>query len=130
MSTQKIRGKFFHAFKTESKQKDGKTYHNRAFFINTSDNPEKTNTPQFNLSGDKCTLVDGLKPGDEIEVYFEIIGRPYINANTGKKSVFTALQCWRIDEVYAAPEIKEIAAPAQYKNDLDDPATDDLPFQP
>lgn len=70
----------------------------RDFWIDISDNPEYPNTPELNLSGDKCALVEGLTKGAEIEVFARLAGNKFRDKE-GKQRVFTNIRVWRINVV-------------------------------
>jgi len=83
---------------------------------------------KFQLTQDKCNLIDSLQPNDEIKVSFNIRGNKW--EKEGKVNYFTNLDAWRVektqgknqslnDEVIPAPSIEDMP--------LDD-EPDDLPF--
>ncbi|MEM1136995.1 MAG: DUF3127 domain-containing protein [Bacteroidota bacterium] len=52
---------------------------------------------KMQLLQDKCGLIDPFKVGDEINVSFNLKGRPY--TRDGKTTYFTNLDAWRINPV-------------------------------
>lgn len=50
---------------------------------------------KFQLTQDRCGLLDPFSTGDEINVSFNLKGRPY--TKDGKTTYFTNLEAWRID---------------------------------
>lgn len=99
----------------------------RSFYLDMTDNPEYPNTPEFNLYGDKCSIVDGIKKDQPIEVTFNLSGKKYKSSKTGKDAVFTGLQAWKVDLIEVGQEAATQTASSFTEND-DDPDTDDLPF--
>ena len=57
----------------------------------------------FQLTQDKCTLLDGVNVNDQIEVSFNLRGREWTNPQ-GEVKYFNSLDAWRIDKVGAAPQ--------------------------
>ena len=55
---------------------------------------------KFQLTQDRCGLLDPFSVGDEINVSFNLKGRPY--TKDGKTTYFTNLEAWRIDSAGAA----------------------------
>ncbi len=63
---------------------------------------EQSKFPQdisFQLMQDKCSLLDGLHVGGQVEVFFNINGREWINKTTGEVKYFNTLNAWKIDQV-------------------------------
>ena len=52
----------------------------------------------FQLTQDKCTLLDGVNMNDQIEVSFNLRGREWTNPQ-GEVKYFNSLDAWRIDKV-------------------------------
>ncbi|MFT5617955.1 MAG: single-strand DNA-binding protein [Arenicella sp.] len=50
---------------------------------------------KFQLTQDRCDLIDSYSKGDEIQVHFNLKGRPYTKA--GKTTYFTNIEAWRIE---------------------------------
>lgn len=66
-----------------------------------------TQYPKFQLTQDKCGLLDQYKIGDEVKVAFNLSGKPF--TKDGTTIYFTNLSAWRIDPVGGA-------APAPTRN--------------
>jgi len=115
----------------------------RSFYIDVTENPQYPSTPEFQLTGDRVNLVDNLKPGQQVQVKFNIDGRKYVNRE-GKEAVATNLRAWKIDVVTtqsaatapaAAPRqapAPAMTGPGQYATQQQPAAAgggdDDLPF--
>lgn len=73
--------------------------HIRKFWLDITNNGYE-NFAEFQLMNEKCSLVDEIKEGQQIEVYYNINGRTvtYTDKLTGeaKKNFFQNLQAWRI----------------------------------
>jgi single-strand DNA-binding protein len=60
-----------------------------------------TQYPKFQLTQDKCGLLDQFKIGDEVKVAFNLSGKPF--TKDGTTMYFTNLSAWRIERAGAAP---------------------------
>ena len=70
---------------------------------------------KFQLTQDRCDLMETIGLNDEIKVSFNIKGRKW--EKDGKVNYFSNLEAWRIEKMQAAP-----SAPVAEEE------TDDLPF--
>ena len=52
---------------------------------------------KFQLTQDKCDLLDRYQEGDEINVFFNLKGKPY--TKDGVTTYFNNLDAWRLDSV-------------------------------
>ena len=99
----------------------------RELIVEYVENPQYPEYLKFEAINDRCALLDNVKVGDDVEVFFNLRGRPWTD-KTGKKSYFNSLQLWRISVLTggSAAAAPEYAAPANLS-----PAQgedDDLPF--
>lgn len=53
---------------------------------------------QFQLTQDKCNLIDSLAIGDEVEVSFNLNGREWVNPK-GESQFFNTLDVWKISKI-------------------------------
>jgi hypothetical protein len=82
---------------------------------------------KFQLTQDRCSLIDPFRINDDIKVYFNVRGKRW--EKDGQVSYFTNLSAWKIERVTeeegaAPPSVdytKEDIPPEQGKDD-------DLPF--
>jgi single-strand DNA-binding protein len=105
-------GRLVKKFDTENKTS---TFQAREFVIEVVSG----NYPQFvkfQLTQDRCALVDPFDEGDQIKVHFDLRGREW------NDKYFTNLNAWRIEQAGAAE-----AAPANSKEDGFFPSADDEP---
>ncbi|MCK5168514.1 MAG: DUF3127 domain-containing protein, partial [Bacteroidales bacterium] len=83
---------------------------------------------KFQLTQDKCNLVDNIEVNDEIKVNFNIRGKKW--ERDGKVNYFTNLDAWRIEKIQNQNSDDENMSPPPSLDDLppenDEP--DDLPF--
>ncbi len=83
-----LKGKLYKVFPTESKTD---TFQAREFVVETQENyPQLV---KFQLTQDKCGLIDGYSEGEELIVHFDLRGREW------NEKFFTNLQAWKLDKV-------------------------------
>lgn len=113
--------------KTEAQQVSDK-FRKREFVLtdNSSQYPQHIS---FQLTQDKCSLLDQYKVGDEIKVHFNLRGREWTSPK-GEVKYFNTLEAWRIEGGTGA------ATTSSSSNSMNDVAAtftaasqeDDLPF--
>ena len=57
----------------------------------------------FQLTGDRCDVLDGFSKGDDVRVEFSLRGREWTSPK-GEVRYFTSLETWSIDRVGDAPD--------------------------
>ena len=89
-----------------------------------------TQYAKFQLTQDKCSILDTYKIGDEVKVAFNLSGKPF-NKN-GETIYFTNLQAWRIENAGTAaaqPAGNNFAQPAAATSTfITEEVDNDLPF--
>ncbi|WP_347158754.1 DUF3127 domain-containing protein [Pontibacter chitinilyticus] len=121
-----IQGKLYEAF--EEQQVSDK-FRKREFVLEIPDG-SYTQYVKFQLTQDKCSLLDAFKNGDEVKVTFNLTGKPF--TKNGTTMYFTNLQAWRMEPATAgngnfggpAGTPAQNDAPSFYSSDADN----DLPF--
>lgn len=94
------------------------SFKKRDLILAIAENPQFVEYIRFEATQDRVNIFDNLAPGDDLEVSFNLRGRPW----TSKDNVttyFNSLVAWKINKLGSASS----AAPVQGNND--DP---DLPF--
>ncbi|PSR52958.1 hypothetical protein AHMF7605_05165 [Adhaeribacter arboris] len=87
---------------------------------------------KFQLTQDKCNVIDQFKIGDEVKVNFNLSGKPF--TKNGTTMYFTNLQAWRIESAGAAPvnsggnNSSRAQQPATNSPFLTEEIDNDLPF--
>lgn len=85
----------------------------------------------FQLTQDKCSLMDGYQPNDQIEVSFNLRGREWTSPQ-GEVKYFNTLEAWRVERMgAAAPQgapANEAPASADVSSMTNESDNDDLPF--
>lgn len=103
------------------------TFKKRELVIEYAENPSYPEYIKFEALQDKVNLFDNIKPGDQVEVFFNLRGRPWTDRN-GKTAYFNTLVVWRINTLSGtapASNTPEYAPPADFNSSAQD---DDLPF--
>ncbi len=77
-------------------QQVSETFKKRDLIIEYAENPTYPEYIRFEALQDKTGLFDSLKVGDNVEVSFNLRGRPWTD-KTGKTSYFNSLVVWRIN---------------------------------
>src|SRR5690606_4175799 len=99
----------------------------RELILEYAENPSYPEYVKFEAVQDKVSLFDNIQVGDQVELFFNLRGRPWTD-KTGKTSYFNTLAVWRINPLGAAgntPPAPEYAPPVDISSAPDD---DDLPF--
>lgn len=101
-------GILYKVFETESKTP---TFQTREFVIKSEgDYPQVI---KFQLTQDRCDLLQDFKEGEKVKVHFDLRGREW------NEKFFTNLNAWRIDKV-SADENAAQQAPAEAFSPLDE----------
>ena len=81
---------------------------------------------KFQVTQDRCSLVDPLQVGDNIKVTFNVRGRKW--EKDGKVNYFSNLEAWRIEKE-EAPLSPDAPLPSYNQADIPPAGPDeDLPF--
>jgi hypothetical protein len=73
----------------------------REFVVETPDQyPQQI---LFQLTQDKCSLLDSLQVGQEVDVHLNIRGRSWTNPQ-GETKYFNTLEAWKIDVLGATAQ--------------------------
>jgi hypothetical protein len=97
----------------------------RELVVEFADNPQYPEYIKIEAVQDKCSLLDAIKLGNEVEVSFNLKGREWINKE-GVKQYFNSLHLWKVNilDSGSVPEpVKQVdISTPQQEN------ADDLPF--
>lgn len=113
--------------KEEAKVSD--TFKKREFVLTDA----TSNYPQhilFQLTQERCRLLEDVNPGDEIKVGFFIRGREWQPKDGGDVRYFTSLDAWRLEKTNKDATTSSIQEPVAYTETPLPQADekDDLPF--
>lgn len=106
------------------------TFKKRDLIVEYAENPQYPEFLRFEATQDRTSIFDNLSPGDEVEVSFNLRGRPWTNKE-GVTTYFNSLVAWRVTTLSAAtPQSGTGAGPGDLPlaDDLTEGADDDLPF--
>ena len=99
----------------------------RELIIEYAENPTYPEFIKFEAVQDKVSMFDNVKVGDQVELFFNLRGRPWTNKE-GVTTYFNTLVVWRINILggaEAAVATPEYAAPVDITSAQEE---DDLPF--
>lgn len=109
-------------------QQVSETFKKRDLIIEYAENPTYPEYIRFEALQDKTSLFDSLKPGDDVEVSFNLRGRPWTD-KAGKTSYFNSLVVWRINALTNSASTASTPAYAPPADLNSAPGEeDDLPF--
>lgn len=113
-----VEGALHKKFDTENKTD---TFQAREFVIKTEG--QYPQFVKFQLTQDRCQMVDPYNEGDQIKVYFDLRGREW------NEKYFTNLNAWKIDKS-ATQAVANNAPPVSADNSSSSfPAADSMPAQ-
>ncbi len=102
-------------------------FRKREFVLEAQENNpnfDRVNYVKFQLTQDKCELLDQYNVGDNLKVSFNIRGNRW--EKNGNVSYFTNLEAWRMEKSGGSSEPAQPAAPPADIADESD--SDELPF--
>ncbi|MEI6021445.1 MAG: DUF3127 domain-containing protein [Bacteroidota bacterium] len=117
-------------------QKVSDRFQKREFILTTEANTPYPQHVSFQVTQDKCSMLDQFAEGDDIKIQFNLRGREW-NGPQGVK-YFNTLEAWRIERMAAGsapsaatPSNNQTAAagatpPPVFSSNIND--NDDLPF--
>jgi hypothetical protein len=116
----------------KDEQKVSDAFKKREFVVtdNSSNYPQHI---QFQLTQERCRLLDDINVGDQVKVSFFIKGREWQGKDGGGVKYFTSLDAWRVERSSGGSSkeySQESQAPASYSDSSLPNAQeqDDLPF--
>ncbi len=99
----------------------------REIVVEYAENPTYPEFIKMEAIQDKVNLFDQVKVGDQVEVFFNLRGRPWTDKN-GKTQYFNTLSVWRLNILGGAesapaspayaPPVDIAAAPGEEDSDL------------
>ncbi len=105
------------------------TFRKRELVVEFAENPQYPEFVKFEAIQDRVSLMDDVKVGQDVEVFFNLKGREWTNKQ-GEKQYFNTLQLWKVN-VLGAAEAGGQSTPA-YAPPVDISSApgedDDLPF--
>ncbi|MEO6883317.1 MAG: DUF3127 domain-containing protein [Bacteroidia bacterium] len=92
-------------------------------FVITDNSSQYPQHISFQLTQDKCSLMDGYNVGDDVKVFFNLRGREW-TAKDGELKYFNSLEAWKLEGSKAsgnAPNnesASSVVSAAQQEDDL------------
>lgn len=118
-------------------QKVSERFTKREFVVTTEANTPYPQHVSFQITQDKCSILDQYNVGDELRIQFNLRGREW-NGPQGIK-YFNTLEAWRVEKFQSGNSLvnanqssnqssngTSVATNPVFANNLDD--NDDLPF--
>jgi len=105
------------------------TFRKREFVIEHTDSGggiDFVDQIKFQLTQDRCSILDDLNINDEVRINFRIRGRRW--EKEGRVSYFNNLEAWKIEKIAASSEGFSSPPPISEKDMPVDDESDDLPF--
>lgn len=120
-----IRGKVHEIGAT---QQVSDSFKKRDIIVAYAENPQFVEYIRFEATQDRVNIFDGLAINDEIEVSFNLRGRPWTNKD-GVTTYFNSLVAWRVTKLSTNASAPAESAP-QYAApvDITSAGDDELPF--
>lgn len=106
------------------------SFKKRDLVVAYAENPQFVEYVRFEATQDRVSIFDNLNVGDDIEVAFNLRGRPWTNTQ-GVTTYFNSLVAWKVTKLAATtqappqPDYNTMPPPVDISNVDDD---DDLPF--
>jgi hypothetical protein len=72
----------------------------REFVVELADNPKYPQTVLFQLTGDRCSQLDGMNVGDQVRIEFSLRGREW-RSPSGEVKYFNSLDVWKLEPARA-----------------------------
>ena len=92
------------------------SFSKREFVIETDGQYPKPNA--FQVTKDKCSLLDNFKVGQQVEVFWNLNGKEWTNPQ-GETKYFNTLEAWKIEVLGAVrPDQMKAHAPNEEESDL------------
>jgi hypothetical protein len=122
-------------YKIFDEQQVSEKFKKREFVVEIEDSQYPQHI-KFQLTQDRCSIIERYTTGDQVKVHFDLSGREF--SKNGEYLYFTNLNCWKLEggggsaptgnapKREDAPFPEEKSAPA-VSNKADE-AMDDLPF--
>ena len=96
-------------------------------FVLTDNSPSYPQTILFQLTQDRCGLIENVNVGDEITVHFQLKGREWKNPQ-GEVKFFNSLDVFKVERAQTHSAADNISEPSFNNETLVPTPDDDLPF--
>ncbi len=96
-------------------------------FVLTDNSPSYPQMISFQLTQDRCPLIENVNVGDEVTVHFQLKGREWKNPQ-GEIKFFNSLDVFKVESVKNSSANENTAEPSFNNETLVPTPDDDLPF--
>jgi single-stranded DNA-binding protein len=79
----------------------------REFVLELQDNPKYPQVVLFQLTGDRCAQLDGMRVGDMVRIDFSLRGREW-RSPQGETKYFNSLDVWKVEPASARREARGV----------------------
>ena len=104
-----IKGKLYEIFETKLLTEK---FRKREIVIEYKPNIQYPQYIKFDLQNDNCNLIDAFNIHDEVEVFFDLKGKPY-TTKTGETTYFTNLVIWKMVKLNSNKLADDIPLPPE-----------------
>jgi len=121
-----ITGKLIEKYATQSVSEKFKK---REFVVEYRDNPNMSFSEmlKFQLTQDRCNLIDAYNIGQDVKISFNLRGRKW--EKDGNTSYFTNLEAWKVEGGSDSASVSNAGLPqSESLPPLPEDGTNDLPF--
>ncbi|MEO0310878.1 MAG: hypothetical protein RIQ89_535 [Bacteroidota bacterium] len=122
-----ITGKIKQVFET---QVVSDRFKKRDFVVTEVSNAQYPQHISFQLTQDKCDLLNSYRDGDDVKVHFNLRGREW-KSPQGEIKYFNTLEAWKLEKIGSGASntnYEQEAASMDTFNSGPSEASDDLPF--
>jgi hypothetical protein len=84
----------------------------REFVVEMADSPKYPQMVLFQLTGDRCSQLDGMNVGDDVRIEFSLRGREW-KSPSGEVKYFNSLDVWKIEPMNASRGATRGGAPSR-----------------
>lgn len=96
-------------------------------FVLSDNSPSYPQTILFQLTQDRCPLIENVNVGDEVTVHFQLKGREWTNPK-GEVKVFNSLDVFKVERANNNSMPENVSEPNFNNETLVPTPDDDLPF--
>lgn len=96
-------------------------------FVLTDNSSQYPQHISFQLTQDRCDLLNSCRVGDKVDVSFNLRGREWTSPQ-GEVKYFNTLEAWRLNSLSEAQTTQQPVAQQPVSNQQERVAKDDLPF--
>ena len=113
--------------KTKGKETKVSDRFKKREFVLTDNSPSYPQIILFQLTQDRCPLIENVNVGDEVTVHFQLKGREWKNPQ-GEIKVFNSLDVFKVERAANTASSENVSEPSFNNETLVPTPDDDLPF--